>query len=247
MIGDRPVTALVVDDEAPARRGVRLRLERSGGVEVVGECASGREAVEAIRRQAPDVVFLDVQMPGLDGFEVVDAVGAGAMPVTVFVTAYDEHALRAFEAEALDYLLKPIDGERFERAVARAVARVRDRAEVQRPRRFAVRSAGRVRFVDASEVEAVESAGDYVVLNTRSGAHLVRATLQSVAAGLVGFVRVHRSTLVRASSVREVRADGRGGGAVSMADGSRFRVSRSRWSAVCAEVGRASGSAPFGN
>ena len=230
------MTALIVDDEAPARRGIRLRLDRLGGVEIVGECASGRQAVHAIRQHAPDLVFLDVQMPGLGGFDVVEAIGVDAMPVTVFVTAYDAHALRAFEAQALDYLLKPIDGERFERAIARAVARVQEREPVVRQSRFAVRSMGRVRFVDASEVDAVESAGDYVVLRTVAGSYLLRATLAHVGAQLDGFVRVHRSTLVRASSVREVRADGRGGGFALMADGSRFRVSRGRWASACAAL-----------
>jgi two-component system LytT family response regulator len=113
------ISALIVDDEPLARRGIRVRLERDGGFEVIGECASGSEAVSVIRHLEPDVVFLDVQMPGLDGFGVVEQVGVERMPVVVFVTAYDAHALRAFDVHALDYLLKPIDDERFDTAVER--------------------------------------------------------------------------------------------------------------------------------
>ncbi|MEL6616082.1 MAG: response regulator, partial [Bacteroidota bacterium] len=124
-----PVRALIVDDEPHGRRGVRIRLDRTPEVEVVGECANGREAVQAIAELRPDLVFLDIQMPGLDGFGVIETVGPDAMPVTVFVTAYDQHALRAFDAQALDYLLKPIDDDRFEATVARAVRRVRTDAQ----------------------------------------------------------------------------------------------------------------------
>src|SRR3712207_3986626 len=130
------IRALVVDDEPLARRGICARLERAGGVEVVGECATGRDAVSAIEDLSPDLVFLDVQMPGLDGFGVVERVGAERMPPVVFVTAYDAHALRAFDVHALDYLLKPIDDERFAVAVERARRRIAEREEGARGRRL---------------------------------------------------------------------------------------------------------------
>ena len=131
------IRAVIVDDEPLARRGIRARLERAGGYSVVAECASGREAIGAIREHAPSVVFLDVQMPGVDGFGVIDEIGADRMPVVIFVTAYDTHALRAFEAHAFDYLLKPIDDDRFAIALARTHRRVVEREESEVARRLA--------------------------------------------------------------------------------------------------------------
>ncbi|MEM1118506.1 MAG: LytTR family DNA-binding domain-containing protein, partial [Bacteroidota bacterium] len=165
------------------------------------------------------------------------AVGPRAMPVVVFVTAYDEHALRAFEAEALDYLLKPIDGDRLRRALERAEARVRGQNRVREPVRFVIRSAGRVRFVDAADVVYVEAARDYVVLHTPAGSHLLRSTMDAVERDLhgEGFLRIHRSTLVRASRVCEVRPTG-SGGVVTMRGGARFRVSRGRWNDTLAAL-----------
>lgn len=246
------VRALIVDDEELARRGIRSRLRNVEGVEIVGECASGRSAVHHIRADAPDLVFLDVQMPGLSGFDVVEAVGPAAMPVTIFVTAYDQYALRAFEAQALDYLLKPIDDERFQQAVARAVERVQSRHEralAQRLRalvsaldrgehpdpptepsspRFTVRTGGRIAFVDADEIDYVEAAGDYVTLHTARGAHLLRSTMADMedALGPAAFVRIHRSTIVRAAHVRELRPHGRSGYLAVLDDGTELKVSR---------------------
>ena len=218
---------LIVDDEPLGRRGVRVRLARVEGVEVVCECASGHEAVAAIAEHAPDVVFLDVQMPGLDGFGVVEAVGPDAMPTTVFVTAFDRHALRAFEAQALDYLTKPIDDERFERALDRARRRVVERRDgalgrrvsaalgagglPDRPAppepRFLADHGGRVAVVRREDVDWVEAAGDYVRLHADGRAHLLRETMGRMEDRLGGapFVRVHRSTIVNVDRVRELR------------------------------------------
>jgi CheY-like chemotaxis protein len=137
VVFDKPPRVLIVDDEPLARRGVRARLAREEDFDVVGEAASGREAVRVIAEIAPDLVFLDVQMPGLDGFGVVEAVGPDRMPVTVFLTAYDQHALRAFDADALDYLLKPIDDERFAQALSRARRRIEERRESALGRKLA--------------------------------------------------------------------------------------------------------------
>jgi CheY-like chemotaxis protein len=131
------IRTIIVDDEPLARRGIRARLERAGGYAIVAECGSGREAIAAIREQAPSVVFLDVQMPGIDGFGVIDQIGADRMPVVIFVTAYDTHALRAFEAHAFDYLLKPIDDDRFAVTLDRARRRVVEREESEVARRLA--------------------------------------------------------------------------------------------------------------
>lgn len=245
------VRALIVDDEELARRGIRSRLRAVGEVEVVGECASGRAAVHHIRADAPDLVFLDVQMPGLSGFDVVETIGPEAMPVTIFVTAYDQYALRAFEAQALDYLLKPIDDERFRQAVARAVERVQGQNERTLARRlralvaelgretdspppgppaprFTVKTGGRIAFVDADEIDYVEAAGDYVTLHTARGTHLLRSTMGDMEDALdsAAFVRIHRSTIVRAARVRELRPQGRSGYRAVLDDGTELNVSR---------------------
>ena len=244
--------ALIVDDEPLGRRGVRARLARADDVEVVGECAGGREAVRSIRDLAPDVVFLDVQMPGLDGFGVVEAVGPGAMPVTVFVTAYDEHALRAFEAQALDYLLKPIDDDRFDRALDRARRRVAERRESALGRRvsdalagaagtpeavphrspdarFLVDRAGRVAVVHADEVDWVEAAGDYVGLHAGRDVHLLRETMARMEDRLDPrrFVRIHRSTIVNVDRIRELRPRANREYDVVLHDGTELKLSRS--------------------
>ena len=234
-----PLRVLVVDDEPLARRGIHVRLGRMAGVEIVGECASGREAVDAIRGLSPDLVFLDVQMPGLDGYGVVEAVGAERMPVVVFVTAYDQHALRAFEARALDYLLKPIDDERFEQAVARARARVAERRESAVGRRLAaapaaplerilVRSGGRVLLVAADEVDWIEAAGDYLRLHVGPARHLLRETMGALEARLDPrrFVRIHRSTIVNVSRIRELQPYFNREYVVLLRDGTRLKLSR---------------------
>jgi two-component system LytT family response regulator len=245
---------LIVDDEPLARRGIRARLSRADDVEVVGECANGREAVRAIGDLAPDVVFLDVQMPGLDGFGVVEAVGA-AMPVTVFVTAFDEHALRAFEAEALDYLLKPIHDDHFARALDRARRRVAERRESalgrrvsaaladvaanpeeappeERPApdaRFLVDRGGRVAVVPADEVDWVEAAGDYVSLYVGRDAYLLRETMARMEERLdpERFVRIHRSTIVNVERIRELRPRLNREYVVVLQGGKELKLSRS--------------------
>ena len=256
---------LVVDDEPLARRGIRARLERSGGYTVVAECASGREAVAAIREHAPSVVFLDVQMPGIDGFGVVDEIGADRMPVTIFVTAYDAHALRAFEAHAFDYLLKPIDDDRFTKTVERAKQRVveREESEVARrlaalmqdirpalaaaesgqarraessdpqaapalPTRIAIRDRDRVLFVDVADIDWIGADGDYVRIHTAGKSHLVRDTMLAMEARLDpnAFVRIHRSTIVNVSRIKELRPYTSREYAVILRDGTRLRLSR---------------------
>ncbi|MEM1127676.1 MAG: LytTR family DNA-binding domain-containing protein [Bacteroidota bacterium] len=253
----KSLRVLIVDDELLARRGVRARLERAGNVHVVAEAGSGREAIGLIQQHAEteapiDVVFLDVQMPGVDGFGVVEAVGAARMPVTVFVTAYDQHALRAFEAEALDYLLKPIHDGRFEAALARARSRVAERREsalgrrvadvlsdppaarlasppVPTDTRFLVERGGRVAVVHADDIVWVEAAGDYVQLHTSSTIHLLRETMARMEKRLdpARFVRIHRSTIVRVDQVRELRPLPNREYGVVLVDGAEVRLSRS--------------------
>jgi two-component system LytT family response regulator len=235
------IRALVVDDEPLARRGIRVRLERGGGVEVIGECANGSEAVSAIRDLAPDLVFLDVQMPGLGGFDVIERVGVERMPPVVFVTAYDAHALRAFDVHALDYLLKPIDDERFDTAVERARRRVAERQvsamgrqlaaalEDLRTRRILIKDRGRVVIVNETDVDWIEAEGDYVRVHAGGRGHLLRETMTAMAERLdpASFARIHRSTIVNVSRIRELKPLPNREFTVVLKDGTQLRLSRS--------------------
>jgi two-component system LytT family response regulator len=251
-----PLRVCIVDDEELARRGIRSRLERHNDVTVDAECRSGREAVEAIRTTAFDLVFLDVQMPSLDGFDVVETVGIAAMPMVIFVTAYDEHALRAFEVHALDYLLKPLDEKRFTEALAHARTRIAEQSVGQLedklthllagldatsapqeatppnggvPTRFAVKAGGRVRFVKRADIQWVEAAGDYVKLHTTSAKHLLRKTMKEMekALGDEQFLRIHRSTIINVEALREMRPYGANGEyIVVLQDGTTRKLSR---------------------
>ena len=176
-----PIRVLVVDDEPLARRGVVARLARHADVQVAGECATGREAVRMIPAVAPDVVFLDVQMPGMDGIAVVQAVGVERMPLTIFLTAHDTHALRAFEVQASDYLLKPIDDERFDGALARVRRRLAEqRPAASRPDRLVIRDRGRMVLLSVEDVDWVGAEKDYVRVYTRGRSHLVRETMTAM-------------------------------------------------------------------
>jgi two-component system, LytTR family, response regulator len=242
----RGLDVLIVDDEPLARRGVRELVDEQPGVATVREAANGGEAVRLIRERRPDLVFLDVQMPRVDGFGVIEAVGAAEMPPVVFVTAYDEHALRAFEVHAVDYLLKPVDPERFRGAFQRA-RRAAERDEVDTLRaalaavvplvrgaraaaaeeRIPVRAQGRVVLLAPSEIEWVEALGNYVRLHGRGGTVRHRATMDELEARLgAAFVRIGRSTLVRATAIRYCEPLGKGSWVVVLHDGTRLTSSR---------------------
>jgi two-component system LytT family response regulator len=229
------IRAVVVDDEPLARAGMRALLEDDADLTVVAECANGHEAVTALRAHAPDLVLLDVQMPGLDGFGVVRAIGADRMPVVVFATAFDRYALQAFEARALDYLLKPFTDERFRDVLGRAKEQVRQRrlgalAAQSPPTRLEVRLGNRVAFVRLDDVDWVEAADYYVRLHVGPASHLVRETMQELEARLDArrFVRVHRSAIVNVERVRELRTVAAGRHEVVLRDGTRLPLSRSR-------------------
>jgi two-component system LytT family response regulator len=236
---------LVVDDEAPARQRLVDLLKKDPQVGSVLEAANGKAAVELIRRDALDLVFLDVQMPELDGLQVIETVGAETMPITVFVTAYDKHAIRAFEANALDYLLKPFSDERWENALARAKTRhnelsVREfgrsvlrmlSARSQAGRcldRLVVKSSGTTRFVRVADIDWIEGAGVYVNLHVAGKELLYRAALNELAARLdpMRFVRVHRSSIVNIDSILELQSISHGEFDLVLKDGHRSRVSR---------------------
>jgi two-component system LytT family response regulator len=241
------IRALIVDDEPLARRGIHVRLEAESDFTIVGEAEDGNGALEAIRVLAPDLVFLDVQMPALDGFEVLERVAPERLPMVVFVTAHDAHALRAFEVHALDYLLKPFSEERFRDCLERAreafahggnvgarqrvrelLERLRHAGADERPRRFAVRDRGHIEFVSVTDLCAVEAAENYVTLVTERGRHLLRLTLADMEQQLdpSSFARIHRSTIVNLDRVREIVPDSHGDCDVRLANGTVYRLSR---------------------
>jgi two-component system LytT family response regulator len=251
-----PLRVLIVDDEPLARDCVRLALRDAPGVQILDDCRDGAEAVRMIRRLQPDVVFLDVQMPGADGFAVIERVGAEHMPAVVFVTAYDRHALRAFEVHALDYVLKPFENARLLAALDRARERLRSRhdGEIARrlaalvagwmpepPRpvptaepgyveRFTVRHDDRISFVGAEQIDWIEAEGNYAVLHAGGTTHRVRLTLNAIERQLDPrrFARIHRSTIVNLARVREIQP-WFGGDYIALLDGGRkLRVSRTR-------------------
>ncbi len=218
------IRAVIVDDEPLAREGVRLLLAEDPEVTVVGEAAGGRAAVAALRRLRPDLVFLDVQLPDADGFDVLAEIPLAEQPVVVFVTAYDRYALRAFEVHALDYLLKPFSDDRFRDALRRAKARLREAPA--RPR-LVIKDGGRVVFLPVDEIDWIESADYYAQLHAGRNAYLLRESLASLEARLdpARFVRVHRRVILNRDRLREVRERGRAYVAL-LADGTELPVAR---------------------
>ncbi|MEM0961888.1 MAG: response regulator [Bacteroidota bacterium] len=243
--------ALVADDEPLARETVQLLLDPVADVEVKWEATDGREAVDAIETHRPDLVFLDVQMPHLDGFGVVEAVGAEAMPATVFVTAFDHHALRAFDAAAVDYLVKPYDDARFHQALDRVRAlcakpdgladQLRQLLAPSEPAtdRLLVREGSRLTVVPTDAVDWAEAAGDYVALHVGPRTHLLRETLTGLAERLDTrqFARIHRSTVVQVNRVRDVRLTSAGDARLRLRDGTELRASRRYWKDLEARLG----------
>ena len=244
------VRTLVVDDEAPARRRIRRLLASEDGMTVVGECGDGASAVALIESMRPDLVFLDVQMPERDGFEVVKAIPRTKLPAILFVTAYDQYALRAFDVHAVDYLLKPFTGERFRTALARARERIsRHGADAglatlaatlrNRPdylTRLPVRTGGRTVFVEMGAVDWLEAADNYVRLHVKQQEYLARETLGSLEARLdpERFVRIHRSVIVQLDRIAETRATSHGDAEIRLRDGNTLAVSRT-WRDVLRE------------
>jgi two-component system LytT family response regulator len=224
-LAEAPLRALIVDDEPLARRGLRLHLQEIGGVEVVGESTGGRQAIADIRSLQPQAVFLDVQMPAVDGFGVVDAIGAWRMPATVFVTAHEEHALRAFEAHAVNYILKPVDPARLRDAVKRLRAIVRSGKPEEK---LVLRDGARVLVLDPGGISWIGAEGDYLRIHEGRGSHLVRHTMAGIEEKLdpSRFARIHRSTIVNVERVREIRPDGDRLYRVVLRDGTLLKTSR---------------------
>lgn len=241
------IRVLIVDDEPLARETLQLSLSGDPEVTVVGAC-SGVDAAAAVVATRPEIMFLDVQMPEVGGFDLVEAIGTGAVPVIVFVTAYDQYALRAFEVHALDYLLKPFDDRRFRDTLRRAKEHLRsqggrsveerlldlleerEKSSRRFVRRFVVRARERTVFVPAAAVDWIEAADDYAELHVGGETHLVRERIAELEARLDPheFARIHRSTIVNIDRVRELRPLFRGDSIVVLADGTKLRLSRSR-------------------
>ena len=249
------ITAVIVDDEVLAREAIHLRLRNEPDIEVVGEAADGADAVELLRRLKPDLVFLDVQMPVMDGFEVLDSVSSDHLPIVVFVTAYDRYALKAFETHALDYLLKPFTAGRFHAAVERArleVARAGDHETHQRVievleerrrarqrdqrepgvsgylARLAVKRNQRIVLVKVADIDWIESSGNYAHLHTQGASHVVRMTMGELERRLdpAHFARIHRSTIVQIDRIEGIIAAWHGDFDVTLRDGTVLRLSR---------------------
>ena len=254
------VRAIVVDDEPYAREGVLTLLAAHPEVRVIGEASNGRDAVELVRRKRPDLLFLDIQMPDQDGFGVLEALGEDVPRGVVFVTAHDEHAIRAFEVHALDYILKPFGRPRFSAAVSRAIERLSaldaltlqrtlasmadDRRAGEEPagelslarplRRIGVRTGTKTILVPVETIDWIEAFGDYARIHVGTRVHLVAQRMHALEEALDGgvFLRVHRSLIINVARVRELHRDVDGGGMIVLADGVRLRVARGRWDAL---------------
>ncbi|HEY3740197.1 MAG TPA: LytTR family DNA-binding domain-containing protein [Bryobacteraceae bacterium] len=246
MLPADPITVLIVDDEGPARLRLYDLLRHDAQVGTILEASNGLEAVEMIQRHRPDLAFLDVQMPELDGLGVIERVGADHMPLTIFVTAYDQHAIRAFEANALDYLLKPFSDERHEAAMERVKARLAERSLSDFGQRLlrmvssspatdppldrlVVKSQGATRLIRAVDIDWIEAAGVYVNLHVHGKEWLYRAALTELASKLdhMKFVRIHRSAVVNIESIERLEPASHGEFELILKDGKRCRVSRS--------------------
>ena len=223
------IRAVIVDDEPLSRSNITTLLRRDPEIEILRECSSGAQALAELRRSSPDLVFLDVEMPECDGFDVLEMLGGDAPPAVVFVTAYDKYALRAFEAGALDYLLKPFDDIRFDRALQRAKEKVaHSRSSVQTRGPLVVKSAGTVLFLKPSEIDWIEAADYYSRIHVGGKAYLLRRSMSELDAELDGsaFFRIHRSTIVKLDRVCGLELNENGDYGVLLDDGTRHRLSR---------------------
>jgi two-component system LytT family response regulator len=239
------IRVLIVDDEPLARGVLREMLQSDPDVTIVGECANGKEAVRAILELAPELLFLDIQMPEMGGFEVLDALGEGKAPHLVFVTAYDQYAVRAFEVHAIDYILKPFDRERFQTSWQRAKAQVlRERnggveqkilslledlkAGTKYLERLVIKSSGRIYFLETNEIDWIQAEGNYVSVHTGKKSHLLRETISSLENQLdpKKFLRIHRSAIVRIDSIKELQPWFHGEYHIILHDGTQLTLSR---------------------
>lgn len=248
------IRTLIVDDEPLARRNLRVLLEQDPQIEILEECRNGREAVKAVESLSPDLLFLDIQMPEMDGFDVLEQVGTNKVPAIIFVTAFDQYALKAFEVHALDYLLKPFDDNRFAHALKRAKMQIEAREinkvskrllalleerETQREsasgkkgylKRLMVKLANRVILLNVDEIDWIEADGNYAKLHVAKKSHLLREKMNDLESQLDPdkFVRIHRSIIVNLTRIKEMHPHFNGDYIVVLDDGRQLRLSRSR-------------------
>jgi two-component system, LytTR family, response regulator len=249
------LSALIADDEPLARERLRLLLADDEEVDIAGECRNGREVVEALKQKRHDVLFLDIEMPGSSGFEVLELVGAAHMPITVFVTAHNHYAVKAFEVHALDYLTKPVEPERLRAALVRVKERIASQAALmtqeqlksmlaalgngaterkEYPKRLVVPNATKDSFVNVDEIEWIEAADYYSCIHVGAKNLMLRETIKQLAETLDPrrFVRVHRSAIVNIDHVREILREGRSEGWVLLSNGRKLKMSKAGWQAL---------------
>ncbi|HEY4048960.1 MAG TPA: LytTR family DNA-binding domain-containing protein [Acidobacteriaceae bacterium] len=249
--------AIIADDEPLARERLRFLLSSDEEIEIAGECRNGREVIAALKEKRIDVLFLDIQMPGRGGFEVIEQVGSPRMPVTVFVTAHNQYALRAFEVHAVDYLTKPVEPERLQAALTHVKERIASKAALMTqeqlrsvlaslddsgeaparyPKHLLVPNGIKDSFVDVSSIEWIEAADYYACLHVGSKSFMLRETIKQLAATLDPgkFVRIHRSIIVNVDQIREILREGRGEGSVILANGQRLKMSKVGWQSLLA-------------
>lgn len=247
--------AIVADDEVLAREGLRLLLSEDSEIEIVAECANGRETIAALKMQQADVLFLDIQMPGIDGFEVIEQAGESHLPAIVFVTAHNEYAIKAFEVEALDYLTKPVELERLRQTLRRVKERVAADAtpitqeqlkstlaalaagpmvQEKHPKRILVPNGAKDIFVTVDEIEWIEADSYYSCLHVGPKRYMLRETIKQLASTLdpKKFVRVHRSAIVNINHVREILRGGQNEGWLLLANGQRLKMSKTGWQSL---------------
>lgn len=232
----RPLRVLIVDDEVPAREGLRLRLQREPGVSIVAEAAGATEARACIESQSPDLVFVDVEMPGASGFALVDRADHGDGPQFVFVTAHAEYAVQAFSVRALDYLLKPVEQSRLRDALARARERLAQRATA----RLSVSKAGAVHVLPTASIDWIEARGDFVRIHADQTVYTLNSTMQELVRTLdaTRFVRIHRSAIVNAERVRQLIPGTHGEYVVVLTSGARLKLTRSHRASLPQLLGR---------
>lgn len=240
------IKTLVVDDEPLARDKVKRFLRDEADVEIVGECTNGKEAVSAIKKLSPDLVFLDIQMPEMNGFQVLQSIGTSQMPAVIFATAYDQYAIQAFDVHALDYLLKPFNRERFRKAIERVREQINThgtddidkrlrtlladlKTEKKYLERLVIKSVGRVFFLKTKEIDWIEAAGNYVKLHVGRDSHMLRETMNGLESKLDPdkFLRIHRSTLVNIDRIKELHPLFSGDYTVMLQNGAELTLSRS--------------------
>lgn len=244
-MSESKINALIIDDEPPARSVIRKMLTEDTEIEVVGECSNGIEAFETIRRLSPDLLFLDIEMPEMDGFALLESFDEGKHPAVIFVTAYNQYAVRAFDVSAVDYLLKPFDHERLARALERAKINLREKSDEERSEkvlellrqlnakdenldRFVIKKNGRVLLVPGADIDWVEASGNYVLLHVGREKHLIRETMKGIEKRLdpQKFLRIHRSTIVNIDCVKELQVHFNGEHLVVLKTGEELILSR---------------------